>query len=94
MSIVNQAVSTKAATAKRVTYGIELKVGTFVLNEWGLHESQAKEVHEVLVSRNDEPFTVQGITFSRRPVSELSSAIAAFKAAPKEPEQPAPQPEG
>ena len=80
MSIVEQ--KTGTATAKRVTYGIEIKAGSFTLNEWGLHESQAKQVHEALVKRNDEPFSIGGLTFSRRPVSDLSNALAQFAAQP------------
>lgn len=77
MSIVEQA---QKATAKRITYGIEIKAGSFTLNEWGLHESQAKEVNELLVLNGDKPFTVDGLTFSRRAPSELSSKLAAMKA--------------
>ncbi len=77
MSIVEQATK---ATAKRVTYGIDIKVGSFNLNEWGLHESQAKEVNELLTLNNNEPITIDGVTFSRRAPSELSGALAAMKA--------------
>lgn len=81
MSIVENSVK---ATAKRITYGIEIKVGSFTLNEWGLHESQAKEVNELLVLNGDKPVVVKtadgSITFSRRAPSELSSTLAAMKA--------------
>lgn len=81
MSIVEAATK---ATAKRITYGIEIKVGSFTLNEWGLHESQAKEVNELLVLNGDKPVVVKtadgSITFSRRAPSELSSTLAAMKA--------------
>jgi hypothetical protein len=77
MSIVEQATK---ATAKRVTYGIEIKAGSFTLNEWGLHESQAKEVNEMLVLNGDKSFTIDGLTFSRRAPSELSAKLAAMKA--------------
>lgn len=77
MSIVENSVK---ATAKRITYGIEIKVGSFTLNEWGLHESQAKEVNELLVLNGDKPIVVDGVTFSRRAPSELSSKLAAMKA--------------
>ena len=77
MSIVEQA---QKATAKRITYGIEIKVGSFTLNEWGLHESQAKEVNELLVLNGDKPVVVDGVTFSRRAPSELSAKLAALKA--------------
>jgi hypothetical protein len=78
MSIVEQAA--KASTAKRVTYGIDIRVGSFTMNEWGLHESQAKEVSELLTLNGNQPIEVEGITFSRRAPSELSSALAAAKA--------------
>jgi len=77
MSIVEQATK---ASAKRVTYGIDIKVGTFSLNEWGLHESQAKEVNELLTLNGNEPITIEGVTFSRRAPSELSSKLAEMKA--------------
>lgn len=77
MSIVNEATK---ATAKRTTYGIEIKAGAFTLNEWGLHESQAKEVNELLTLNGDKAITVDGLTFSRRAPSELSSKLAALKA--------------
>ena len=77
MSIVEQA---SKASAKRVTYGIEIKAGSFTLNEWGLHESQAKEVNELLTLNGNAPITVDGLTFSRRTPSELSSKLAALKA--------------
>ncbi len=77
MSIVNEAIK---ATAKRTTYGIEIRVGSFSLNEWGLHESQAKEVNELLTLNGDKPVVVEGVTFSRRQPSELSSKLAAMKA--------------
>lgn len=75
--IVEKAVQ---ATAKRVTYGIELKVGNISLNEWGLHESVAKQVHEQLVRNGDKPFVLGGIEFSRRAPSELSALLAGMKA--------------
>lgn len=77
MSIVEQAIK---PSAKRITYGIDIKVGSFSLNEWGLHESQAKEVNELLILNGDQPVTVDGVTFSRRAPSELSSKLAAMKA--------------
>lgn len=76
MSILEQAAK---ATAKRITYGIEIKAGSFTLNEWGLHESQAKEVNELITLNGGNPVTVDGLTFSRRPPSDLSAAIAAAK---------------
>lgn len=77
MSIVEQA---GKPSAKRVTYGIEIKAGDFTINEWGLHESQAKEVNELLTLNGDKPITVDGLTFSRRAPSALSSKLAALKA--------------
>lgn len=82
MSIGNIVETQAAATKRRTSYGIVLKVGSFILNEWGLTEEQAKQVHAKLVERGDEPFTVGGITFSRRPASDLSAALAAFAAEP------------
>lgn len=87
MSIGNVVESQKAASTKgRVSYGIEIRVGSFTLNEWGLHESQAKQVHEKLLRDGDKPFTVGGITFSRRAPSELSAELAAMLAAPAAPQ--------
>ena len=77
MSIVETATK---PTTKRVTYGIEIKAGQFTLNEWGLHESVAREVNEILVLNGDKPFEVDGLTFSRRQPSELSSKLAQVKA--------------
>jgi len=77
MSIVETATK---ASAKRVTYGIDIKAGQFTLNEWGLHESVAKEVNDILTQNGDKPFTIDGLTFSRRTPSELSAKLAAFKA--------------
>jgi hypothetical protein len=79
MSIGNIVESPKPA-GKRVTYGILIKAGSFSLNEWGLTESDAKQVHEILVVRKDEPFELNGLTFARRPPSDLSAQLAAFKA--------------
>jgi hypothetical protein len=84
MAIVETAVK---PNAKRVTYGIEIKAGQFTLNEWGLHESVAKEVNDILTLRGDQPFTLDGLTFSRRTPSELSSKLAAFKADMSKPAQ-------
>lgn len=78
MSIVEQ--STPRTAAKRVTYGILIKAGSFTLNEWGLNETDAKTVNEILVASGDKPFELNGLTFSRRPPSDLSAQLAAFKA--------------
>ena len=77
MSIVNESVK---PSAKRTTYGIDIKVGQFTFNEWGLHESQAKEVSELLTLNGDKPVTIDSVTFSRREPSTLSAALAAAKA--------------
>lgn len=77
MSIVNEQVK---PNAKRVTYGIDITVGQFSLNEWGLHESVAKEVNELLTLNGDKPVEIDGLTFSRRKPSTLSAALAAAKA--------------
>ena len=76
-SIVEQSVK---PNAKRVTYGIDITCGSFSLNEWGLHESVAKEVNELLTINGDKPVVLEGLTFSRRKPSTLSAAIAAAKA--------------
>lgn len=76
-SIVEQA---QKPNAKRVTYGIDITVGSFSLNEWGLHESVAKEVNELLTINGDKPVVLEGLTFSRRKPSTLSAALAAAKA--------------
>ena len=82
MAIVD--VAQKPSTAKRVTFGIEIRVGSFTFNEWGLHESQAREVNELLVLNADKPVQIETedgtITFSRRAPSELSAKLAAIKA--------------
>lgn len=82
-SIVEQ--STERPNAKRTTYGIDIQIGTISLNEWGLHESLAKQVDELLKLSNNEPIVLEGITFTRRKPSELAQKLAALKAsmAPK-----------
>lgn len=73
-NIVEQ--STKAQ-AKRITYGITIKVdGIYELNEWGLHESLAKQVHEMLLENGDQPISLGSMTFSRREAPALSAALA------------------
>jgi hypothetical protein len=47
----------------------------------------AKEVNDILTLRGDQPFTLDGLTFSRRTPSELSSKLAAFKADMSKPAQ-------
>jgi len=68
-----------AATTRRVTHGIEITVGEFKLNEWGLHETQAKEISELLTLNGNEPVVIDGVTFSRKQSSALSARIAAMK---------------
>lgn len=80
--------------AKRVTYGIDIKLGAGInLNEWGLHETLAKEVNDQLTATN-KPVLIPVlmpkadgsgdvevlVEFSRRPVSGLAAALAAVKA--------------
>jgi hypothetical protein len=86
MSIGNIVESAKPA-GKRTSYGIIIRVAgvaendeTFPLNEWGLTESDAKTVHEILVASDNAPFTEGGLTFSRREPSTLSARLAARKA--------------
>lgn len=78
-SIVEQALR---PNAKRVTFGIDIRTvqGGFTLNEWGLHETQAKEVNELLVLNNNEPVELEGLIFSRRAPSTLSQKLAEMKA--------------
>ena len=80
MSLVNE--STKAPKGQRVTYGIDIKVGKAVLNEWGLHESEAKTVSELLTINGDRdlPPTKDGIVYARRPLSAKQSEFAEMKA--------------
>lgn len=80
MAVAQFDVSNKPQTTKRVTYGIEMKVGSYTLGEWGLQESQAKEISELLTLNGDKPVELEGITFCRRAPSELSARIAALKA--------------
>ncbi len=78
MSVVSE--SAPKAPKGRITYGITIHVGNYEFNEWGLPESQAKEVSEMLTANNEQPITVEGIKFGRRAPSELSKALAAAKA--------------
>lgn len=55
-NIVEAAVSSKAAG--RVNYGLDLRVGTFRLNEWAFSPTQAKAAHERLVKSGNQPFEV------------------------------------
>jgi len=80
MSLVNEA--QKPNTAKRVTYGIVITIGTTTFNEWGLHESEAKVVNELLTINGDQPLpaTSDGVVFSRRAPSNMASELAALRA--------------
>jgi len=86
-NIAQQAV--KASTAKRIVYGIDIKVGSTPINEFGLHESYAKQVNRILELNGDKPFTTRdGLTISRRVASgfaaELAEIEASLKAVPAE----------
>jgi len=82
MAIVEQAVPT-TATKGRVSYGIDICVGNTVFNEWGLSESEAKDVHELLLLNDDEPLdpTPDGIVYKRRPLSVKKQTFADMKVA-------------
>lgn len=80
MSIVNE--STKAPKGQRVTYGIDIIVGKTTFNEWGLHESEAKVVSELLTLNKDEPLppNADGVVYARRKLSAKQEEFAALKA--------------
>lgn len=84
-----------ASTGKsRVSYGIDVCVGqSTVYNEWGLSESEAKEVHELLILNGEEPLppTADGVVYKRRPLSAKKSEFAAMKVALLAKKQAAPQ---
>lgn len=73
----------KAGGKNRVSYGIEICVGSASFNEWGLSESEAKDVHELLVLNGEEPLppTADGVIYKRRPLSAKKSEFAEMKAA-------------
>lgn len=90
MSIGN-IVETQAAakTAGRVNYGLDLRVGTFRLNEWAFSPTQAKLAHERLLKSGNVPFEVAStevledgtertsyITVRRAVSNDLSAALA------------------
>lgn len=81
MSIVNE--SQKAPKGGRVTYGIDIIIGNSTFNEWGLHESEAKVVSELLTLNGDEPLppTADGVVYARRKLSAKQEEFAAMKAA-------------
>lgn len=83
-----------ASTGKsRVSYGIDVCIGSTVFNEWALSESEAKEVHELLILNGEEPLppTADGVTYKRRPLSVKKSEFAAMKVALLAKKQAAPQ---
>lgn len=83
MGIPNIIEKSAASTKGRVSYGIEIVVGSTSFNEWGLSESEAKDVHELLTLNGDEPLppTSDGIVYKRRPLSAKKSEFAEMKAA-------------
>lgn len=82
MSIVEQSVPTPAtSTGKRTVYSIEVTVvgtdgQTISFNEFALNESEAADVHKMLLASDGEPVEVNGVTYKRRPVSQKRSAYA------------------
>lgn len=91
MSIGNivEAQGTAAKSTNRVNFGLDLRVGTFRLNEWAFSPSQAKTAHERLVKNGNQPFEVAStevledgtertsyITVRRAVTNDLSSALA------------------
>ena len=83
MSIVEQAAATAATKTGRVSYGIDICIGKTTFNEWGLSESEAKDVHELLLLNDDEPLppTEDGIVYKRRPLSVKKQTFADMKVA-------------
>lgn len=81
MSIAERVAAPKTG---RTSYGIVIEVNGVVLNEWGLQEPEAKDIHELLVLNGEQPLTEvpgwDGFTFSRRQVREQRQALAEFKA--------------
>lgn len=81
MNIVENAKS--PAKGGRVSYGIVIHVTNFptnVLNEWGLSETKAREVNELLTLTGDKPFDSLGLTYSRRQPDDAAKEFAALKA--------------
>ena len=82
MSIVEQTVPTPASSSnKRTVYSIEVCVtgtdgATISFNEFALNESEAADVHKLLLASDGEPVEVNGVTYKRRPVSQKRSAYA------------------
>jgi hypothetical protein len=73
-----------ASTGKsRVSYGIDICIGSTVFNEWGLSESEAKDVNDLLTLNGEEPLdpTSDGVVYKRRPLSVKKSEFAAMKVA-------------
>jgi hypothetical protein len=78
-----------AKTAGRVNYGLDIRVGSFRLNEWAFSPTQAKTAHERLVKNGDKPFEVKSVetledgtervsylTVRRAITNDLSAALA------------------
>ena len=80
MTIVTE--SSKAPKGQRVTYGIDIIVGKSTFNEWGLHESEAKVVSELLTLNKDMPLppNADGVIYARRALSQKQTEFAALKA--------------
>lgn len=82
MSIVEQSVpATTATSTKRTVYAIEVCVKgddgqTISFNEFALNESEAADVHKMLLASDGEPVEVNGVTYKRRPISQKRSAYA------------------
>jgi hypothetical protein len=91
MSIGNIVESQAAAkpAAGRVNYGLDLRVGSFRLNEWAFSPTQAKTAHERLVKNGNKPFEVAStetledgtervsyITVRRSVTNDLTAALA------------------
>jgi hypothetical protein len=82
-----------ASTGKsRVSYGIDICIGSSIYNEWGLSESEAKDVHELLILNGEEPLppTKDGVVFKRRPLSAKKSEFAEMRLLLQAKKQPAP----
>lgn len=83
MTIVNEAVKAPTSTAKRVTYGIDVIVGSTHFNEYALHESEAKTVNRLLTLNGDKPLppTKDGVVYARKAPSAKQSEFAEMEAA-------------
>lgn len=94
-NIVDMKVSASSGGKSRVSYGIDICVGSTIYNEWGLSESEAKEVHELLTLNGEEPLppTADGVVYKRRPLSVKKSEFAQMRVALLAKKQAAPAPE-